>query len=171
MELGLILAAADQAFDQVKQISAVTDDASAIMGSITGFASQLGELKRAILVDEVSELNSAYSGRQPPKTPTQRALEVYTAKVRVQQMERELYHMFLYGDLNHLGADGYREFCQIRQELEQQAEKDAQEESAWEISQEVDANFLRQFKIMISALFAAAASLMGLAQQVKDLFS
>ena len=45
MDIAEILDSANTAFEQVKKISAVTQDASAIMGSVTGFAGQLGELK------------------------------------------------------------------------------------------------------------------------------
>ena len=32
-------------------------------------------------------------------------------------MEKEIRHMFLYGDLNHLGLDGYNEFRTMRQQV------------------------------------------------------
>ena len=171
MDIAEILNSANTAFEQVKKISAVTQDASAIMGSVTGFAGQLGELKRAMLVEEVQQLHGSYSGKQSKKTPTERALIAYTAKVRVQEMEKELYHMFLYGDLHHLGLDGYKEFCKIREDLEKESSKEAEVENAWEIAQDADARFLKQLKIVAGAIFGSIVAIVELAQQIKDLFS
>jgi hypothetical protein len=38
-------------------------------------------------------------------------------------MEKEIYQMFIYGDLQHLGIDGYREFVQIRRSIKEKREK------------------------------------------------
>ena len=171
MDIAEILNSANAAFEEVKKLSAVTEDANAIMGSITGFASQLGELKRSMIVEEVQQLHSSYSGKKSNKTPTERALITYTAKVRVREMEKELYHMFLYGDLHHLGLDGYNEFCKIRQDLEKESSKEAEVENAWEISQDADERFIKRMKIVITAMFGSIVAVVQLAQQIKDLFS
>lgn len=171
MDVAEILNSANAAFEQIKKISAVTEDASAIMGSVTGFAGQLGELKRAMAVEEVQQLHNSYSGKQSKKTPTERALIAYTAKVRVQEMEKELYHMFVYGDLHHLGIDGYREFCKIREDLEKESSKEAEIENAYEIAKDADERFIKQMKIAVTAMFGSIVAIVQLAQQIKDLFN
>lgn len=171
MNIAEILNSANTAFEQIKKISAVTEDTTAIMGSITGFAGQLGELKRAMVVEEVQQLHNSYSGKKSKKTPSERALEIYTTKARIQQMEKELYHMFIYGELNHLGVDGYREFCRIREDLEKESSNEAVNDIAWEIQQQEDERFVKQMKIAIGALFGSIVAVVQLAQQIKDLFS
>jgi hypothetical protein len=172
MNIAEILDSANTAFEQVKRVSAMTDDATAIMGSITGFAGQLGELKKALALNDVQDLHQRSTGpHKPEKTATEQAMAVYTAKVRLRHMEQELYHMFLYGDLNHLGQDGYREFCAIRQSIEDQARKGAEAEHAWKLNEEADEQFLKQLKIIGGTAFASIGAVVGLAQQIKDLLS
>ena len=170
MDIAEIINSANTAFEEVKKISAVTEDANAIMSCITGFASQLGELKKAILVGDVQQLYRGYVGKKDKKTATQRALELYTAKVRINEMEKELYNMFLYGDLSHLGIEGYREFCKIREDIENGSIKEAEIENTYEIAKEADERFIKQMKIAIGALFGSIVAVVQLAQQIKDLF-
>ncbi len=172
MDIALVLASANAAFDQVKRVSQITDEATAVMGSITGFAAQMGELKRALLFNDLQELHGkTKDDKKPQQTATEQAMQVYTAKVRLRQMEQELYHMFLYGDLNHLGQDGYKEFCRIRQDIEDRAKKSAEQDQAWALNEEADEEFLRQFKIVVTGAFGSIVAVVGLAQQIKDLFS
>jgi len=168
MDIAEILNSANTAFEQIKKMSAVTDDVNAIMGSVTGFASQIGDLKRAMIVEEVRQLHVAYSNKKSKKTPTERTLEIYTAKTRIVQMEKELYHMFLYGDLHHLGMDGYKEFCKIREDIEKKSSKKALEDNTWEIQQQEDERFIKQMKVVIGALFGSIVAVVQLAQQIKD---
>jgi len=170
MDIAEVLKSANMAFEQVKKVSAFTDDANAIMGSITGFAGQLGELKKALVLNDMQDLHQkSTSSKKPKKTATGKAMDVYTAKVRLRHMEQELYHMFLYGDLNHLGMDGYKEFCAIRQSIEDQARKSAEAEHAWKLNEEADEQFMKQLKIIGGAAFGGIVATVQLAQQIKDL--
>jgi hypothetical protein len=38
-------------------------------------------------------------------------------------MEKEIHHMFTYGELQHLGSDGYKEFIQMRRSIKAKREK------------------------------------------------
>jgi hypothetical protein len=38
-------------------------------------------------------------------------------------MEAEIYHMFYYGELQHLGAEGYSQFNQLRREIRERRER------------------------------------------------
>ena len=172
MDLSELLKMADAAFVQVKRVSAYTEDANAIMGNLTGLAGQMGELKKALILSDLQEIHQkATSSKKPEPSSTEKAIEIYTARVKLRQMEQELYHMFLYGDLNHLGMDGYKEFSKIREGIETQAKKAAEQEQAWELSLEADEQFLKQLKIIGGAAFASIGAVVGLAQQIKDLLS
>lgn len=171
MDISELLKTADLAFEQVKKVSAVTDDASAIMGNLTGFAGQLGELKKALILSDVQDIHQkSTSSKKPEPSNTEKAMQVYTARVKLRHMEQELYHMFLYGDLNHLGMDGYKEFCKIRESFENQARKIAEQEQAWTLNQEADEQFMKQLKVIGGAIFGSIVAVVELAQQVKDLF-
>ena len=172
MNIAEILDSANTAFEQVKRVSSMTKDASAIMGNLTVFAGQLGELKRALVFDDLQQIHqNSTSTKKPEKSSTEEAMAVYTARVRLRHMEQELYHMFLYGDLNHLGQDGYREFARIREDIENRARQVAESEQAWALNEEADEQFLKQLKVIGGAAFASIVAVVELAQQVKDLLS
>jgi len=80
-------------------------------------------------------------GRRPPDQPrrseTKEAFDIYAARVKMREMEAEIKHMFLYGALNHLGMDGYKEFLDIRhqikiQRMQQQRDQERADEQFWE---------------------------------------
>lgn len=170
MDIAEILKSANMAFEQVKRVSAITDDAAAVMGNLTGFAGQLGELKKALVLNDLKDIHQkSTSSKKPEKSDTEKAMDIYTARVRLRHMEQELYHMFLYGDLNHLGMDGYKEFCKIREGIEMQAKKAAEAQQAWALNEEADEQFLKQLKIIGGAAFASIVAVVELAQQIKDL--
>jgi hypothetical protein len=57
------------------------------------------------------------------KSATAEAFDELVAKQKLKEMEEEIRHMFLYGELNHLGLDGYREFIQMRRDIKLKREK------------------------------------------------
>lgn len=61
-------------------------------------------------------LNSKPS-KSKVRSETKEAFDVYAARVKMREMEAEIKHMFLYGALNHLGMDGYKEFLDIRHQI------------------------------------------------------
>jgi len=80
-------------------------------------------------------------GRRPPDQPrrseTKEAFDIYATRVKMREMEAEIKHMFLYGALNHLGMDGYKEFLDIRhqikiQRMQEEREQERADEQFWE---------------------------------------
>jgi len=57
------------------------------------------------------------------KSATAEAFDELVAKQKLKEMEEDIRHMFLYGELNHLGLDGYREFIQMRRDIKLKREK------------------------------------------------
>jgi hypothetical protein len=57
------------------------------------------------------------------KSETSEAFDIFIAKKKLEEWEKELYNEFLYGGLQHLGMDGYREFIQMRREIKAKREK------------------------------------------------
>lgn len=54
---------------------------------------------------------------------TKAAFDAYAAKIKLQQMEKDIYEMFHYGELQHLGRDGYMELIHMRREIKAKREK------------------------------------------------
>jgi hypothetical protein len=74
---------------------------------------------------------------QPRRSETKEAFDIYAARVKMREMEAEIKHMFLYGALNHLGMDGYKEFLDIRhqikiQRMQEEREQERHKEQVWE---------------------------------------
>jgi len=74
---------------------------------------------------------------QPRRSETKEAFDIYAARVKMREMEAEIKHMFLYGALNHLGMDGYKEFLDIRhqikiQRMQEEREQERADEQFWE---------------------------------------
>ena len=74
---------------------------------------------------------------QPRRSETKEAFNIYAARVKMREMELEIRQMFLYGALNHLGMDGYKEFLDIRyqikiQRMREEREQERDKEQFWE---------------------------------------
>jgi chlorite dismutase len=171
MALTELLETADLAFGQIKKISEVTQEADAIFGTLSNWASHIGQINRTITQTNLMQLHQASTAvDKNKKTATEQAMEIYMAKTKVQQMERDLYQMFIYGKLSHLGQDGYKEFVAIRQNIEQEAQAAAVEDQAWALSEEADEKFLKWLKIVVGSAFAAVVAVVDLAERIKTLF-
>jgi len=71
------------------------------------------------------------------KSETGEAFDIYAARVKMREMEAEIKHMFLYGALNHLGMDGYKEFLNIRHQIkiermQEERRQEREKQQFWE---------------------------------------
>ena len=57
------------------------------------------------------------------KSTTQEAFDDIIAKKKIKDMEDQIRHMFTWGELHHLGLDGYREFIRRRRQIKEDREK------------------------------------------------
>lgn len=57
------------------------------------------------------------------KSATGEAMDIMAAKQQLSAMEKEIYHMFYYGELQELGGKGYREFIQMRKKIREDRER------------------------------------------------
>ena len=57
------------------------------------------------------------------KSATGEAMDIMAAKQQLSAMEKEIYHMFYYGELQELGGNGYREFIQMRKKIREDRER------------------------------------------------
>lgn len=117
-----LLAAATAAYNGVKKAVEMGQEIQGIYSQLSTWAGHAGDLKDAI---------EGIENRKPglwdkisfDKSETAEAFDLYAAKQKLKEMEEEIFHMFMYGDLCHLGLDGYREFKQMRTEIREKRKK------------------------------------------------
>ena len=113
-----LLAAATAAYHGVKKAVELGREVHDIYGQLSTWAGHVGDLKDAIEGLEKSEATpSIWKKITFDKSETAEAFDLYAAKQKIKEMEEEIFHMFLYGELCHLGIDGYREFKKMRNEV------------------------------------------------------
>ena len=113
-----LLAAATAAYNGVKKAVELGREVHDIYGQLSTWAGHVGDLKDAIEGLEKSEATpSIWKKITFDKSETAEAFDLYAAKQKIKEMEEEIFHMFLYGELCHLGIDGYREFKKMRNEV------------------------------------------------------
>jgi cell division protein FtsL len=110
-----ILALTSAAFNGVKKAIAVGREAQDIYSQLSKWASHAGNLTEAIN-------KSSRPGAKVLGSVTGQAFDIMAAKAQLQQMEKEIHHMFTYGELQELGSAGYHEFIQLRKKLREDRE-------------------------------------------------
>jgi len=119
-----ILAAATAAYNGVKKAVEVGREVSDIYSQLGTWAGHVGDLKNAIEGIEKSQARpSIWKKITFEKSETAEAFDVFAAKQKMKEMEQEIFHMFAYGELCHLGVDGYREFKQMRNDIHEKRSK------------------------------------------------
>jgi hypothetical protein len=113
-----ILAAATAAYNGVKKAVELGREVSDIYSQLGTWAGHVGDLKNCIEGIEKAEAKpNIWKKITFEKSETAEAFDVFAAKQKLKEMEEEIFHMFAYGELCHLGIDGYREFKRMRQEI------------------------------------------------------
>lgn len=113
-----IMAAATVAFNGVKKAVELGREISDIYSQLSIWAGHVGDFHRTIAEIEMRKKKpSIFHKITFAKSETAEAFDLYAAKQKLIEWEKEIYHMFLYGELNHLGRDGYDEFRRIREEI------------------------------------------------------
>lgn len=121
------LAAASAIWTGIKGAVAAGQEIQDVFGQMGAWFEKAGEVYEYINYREGKP--SVYDIHKPQiKSETSEAFELYTAKVKLREMEAEIRHEFLYGGLCHLGMDGYREFLAIRQDIKVRRAKYALEQ-------------------------------------------
>ena len=119
-----ILAAATAAFQGVKHVVEMGREVQDVYGQLAEWAGHISDFHHAVAAQTLRDRSPGLFERITfSRTATAEALDLYAAKQQVIDMEKELYQMFLYGALSHLGRDGYDEFRELRREDTAQREK------------------------------------------------
>jgi hypothetical protein len=116
-----LLAAATAAFNGIKKAVEIGRDVQDVYNELSKWAGAAGNLQ-AFINQEKLKKPGIFERIGFNKSETAEAFDAYTAQVQIREMEGEIYHMFLYGALNHLGLEGYREFIQLRKKVREDRE-------------------------------------------------
>lgn len=126
------LAAATAIWSGIKATVDAGKEVQDVFGQLGAWAEQANKVYEVINHKEGKP--SIFSIIKYEKSETREAFDLYSAKVKLREMEAEIRHMFLYGALNHLSMDGYNEFLNLRQQVRverlqiAQAQRRAQQE-------------------------------------------
>lgn len=121
-----LLATATAAFNGIKKVVDVGKEAEGIFRQLSKWAdaaSQLQEYINNSKTDTGEQKLGLFEKIGFSKTATSEAFDIFTAQMRLREMETEIYNMFLYGELQHLGSEGYSEFIQLRREVREKRER------------------------------------------------
>ena len=120
-----LLATATAVFNGLKKAVEVGREAEDVFGQLGKWAGAVADLQEWIRTEEEN------ANKPPPlfkklvftKSATAEAFDTYAAKIKVQQMEEEIRHMFTLGELWWLGKEGYNEFIMMRRRIKEQRER------------------------------------------------
>lgn len=116
------LATATAVFNGIKQAVEIGREVEDIFGQLGKWAGAVADLQEWIN-GEGSKKPSIFKKLTFDKSATAEAFDTYAAQVKIRQMEEEIRHMFYWGELGHLGAEGYQEFIMLRRSIKDQREK------------------------------------------------
>jgi hypothetical protein len=118
------LALATAAFNGIKKAVEIGKEVSEVYGQLSSWAGHMSDLQECISqAENKTKKPGLFDKIGFSKSATSEAFDMLIAKQKVKEMEEEIRHMFLYGDLNHLGLDGLREFYQMRRKIKEDREK------------------------------------------------
>lgn len=116
-----LLAAVTTAFNGVKRAVEIGQEVQHVYGELSKWAAAAGNLQ-AFINQNTDRKPGIFERIGFDKSETAEAFDMYTAQVQIREMEKEIHHMFLWGALNHLGQEGYREFIQMRKRVREERE-------------------------------------------------
>lgn len=115
-------AMATAAFNGIKRAVEIGREVQDIYGQLSQWAGAASDLAEAISQQE-NRKPGLFEKIGFSKNETSEAFDIMIAKQKLIDMEKEIYQMFIYGELQHLGLDGYREFVSLRREIKEKRKK------------------------------------------------
>jgi hypothetical protein len=116
-----IFATATALWSGVKAAVEFGQEAEEVLGQLGKWATAVADLQ--LFFEEENNPPSIWRKPVFEKSATAEAFDSYVAKVRIAQQEREIYQMFVWGALNHLGEEGYREWYQMRLRIKDERDR------------------------------------------------
>lgn len=117
-----LLASATAAYNGLKKVVELGREAEDVFSQLGKWAKSASDLREYIDKKETKK-PSIFENIGFKNSETTEAFDIFMARQKLIDMEQEIYGMFLYGGLQHLGLDGYREFTRIKKEIRLQREQ------------------------------------------------
>lgn len=121
-----LLATATAAFKGIKTAVQVGKEIEGVFNQLSKWADAAGQLQEYInnsKTDTGEKKLGLFEKIGFKKSATSEAFDIFTAQMRLREMEFDIYNMFLYGELQHLGPEGYSQFVQLRREVREKRER------------------------------------------------
>lgn len=121
-----LLAAASAAFNGIKNAVAIGKEVEGVFQQLTKWADAAGQLQELInnnRGDQGQRKLGLFEKIGFKHSETSEAFDIFAAQMRLREMEEEIRLMFIYGELQHLGMEGYSQFNQIRREVREKRER------------------------------------------------
>jgi hypothetical protein len=115
-------AMATAAFNGIKKAVEVGREVQDVYAQLSQWAGAASDLQEFISQQE-NRKPGLFEKIGFGKNETSEAFDTFIAKQKIVEMEKEIHHMFTYGELQHLGSDGYKEFIKMRRSIKDKREK------------------------------------------------
>ena len=117
-----VLTLATTAFTGIKKVVQAGKDAEDIYKQLSKWAGHVSDLNECIK-DAEEKKPGMFEKIGFAKNETSEAFDQIIAKKKVEEMEKDIRHMFTWGELHHLGLDGYKDFIKRRRKIKADREK------------------------------------------------
>ena len=120
IEIVAAISALNAAFNGVKSVVEAGKEAEDIFHQLTKWAQAVDDVHHWMGKETKP---SIWKNITFDKSEMAEAFDTMSAKQKLADMEKEIYHMFTWGELGHLGIEGYREFQHMRKQIKYDREK------------------------------------------------
>ena len=118
------LSLATAAFQGVKKVVQAGKDAEDIYKQLSKWAGHISDVNEFINEkDDKPKKPGIFDKIGFAKSATAEAFDHLIAQQKLKEMEKEIKHMFIWGELQHLGMDGYKELIRKRRQIKADREK------------------------------------------------
>ena len=117
-----VLTLATTAFTGIKKVVQAGKDAEDIYRQLSKWAGHVSDLNECIK-DAEDKKPGMFEKIGFAKNETSEAFDQILAKRKIEEMEKDIRHMFTWGELHHLGLDGYKDFIKRRRKIKADREK------------------------------------------------
>ena len=114
------------AFNGLKAAVKVGQEVEGVYRQLSKWADAAGQLQQLInssKTDTGEQKAGLFEKIGFGKSETAEAFDIIIAQQKLREMEKDIHTMFYYGELQHLGAEGYSQFNQLRREIRENRER------------------------------------------------
>ena len=117
------LALAGAAFNGVKKAVQLGQDVQNVYNQLSKWAGHVADVHEHMSQNAKENKPGLFEKIGFAKSATAEAFDHLIAQQKLKEMEKEIKHMFIWGELQHLGMDGYKELIRKRRQIKADREK------------------------------------------------